>query len=74
MQWLWVDCNLGLQIAMVVEQIQLHQTTEHVHDYHHYEHSPPSIGLLLWCFLMSWLGVLLSLYAQLILLDFDVVH
>jgi len=49
----WVDCNLGLQIVMVVEQIQPHQTVEHVHDYHHYEHSPPSVGLFV-CGVSWW--------------------
>jgi hypothetical protein len=59
----WVDCNLGLQIVMVVEQIQPHQTVEHVHDYHHYEHSPPSVGLLFVVFFDEWLRMLLGLSA-----------
>jgi hypothetical protein len=60
---------------MVVEQIQLHQMAKHVHDYHHYEHSPPSIGLLfIMVFLDEWLKVLRGLSAQPVLLHFDVVH
>jgi hypothetical protein len=46
---------------MVVEQIQPHQTVEHVHDCHHYEHSPPSVGLLFMVFLDEWFRVLLGL-------------
>jgi hypothetical protein len=59
----WVDCNLGLQIVMVVEQIQPHQTIENVHGCHHYEHSPPSVGLLFVVFLDEWLRMLLGLSA-----------
>jgi hypothetical protein len=45
-----------------------------VHDCHHYEHSPSSIGLLFVVFFDEWLRVLLGLSTQLILLQFDVVH
>ncbi len=46
---------------MVVEQIQPHQIVEHVHDCHHYEHSPPLVGLLFMVFLDEWFRVLLGL-------------
>jgi len=63
MHLFWVDCNLGLQITMVVGQIQLHQMIEQVHDWHHYEHSPPLVGLLFVVFLDEWLRTLLGLSA-----------
>jgi hypothetical protein len=59
---------------MVIEQIQPHQMIEQVLDCHHYEHSPPSIGLLFMVFLDEWLKTLLGLSAQSVLLHFDVVH
>jgi hypothetical protein len=49
---------------MVIEQRQLHQMVEHVHDCHHYEQSPPSVGLLFMVFLDEWLRALLGLFAQ----------
>jgi hypothetical protein len=55
---------------MVIEQIQPHQMIEQVLDCHHYEHSPPSIGLLFMVFLDEWLKVLLVFYAQLIFFTF----
>jgi hypothetical protein len=48
---------------MVVGQIQLHQMIEQVHDWHHYEHSPPLVGLLFVVFLDEWLRTLLGLSA-----------
>jgi len=50
---------------MVIEQIRPHQMIEQVHDRHHYEHSPPSVGLLFVVFFDEWLKVLLVFYAQL---------
>jgi len=73
MHWFWVDYSLGLQIPMIVKQIP-HQMTEPVHDCHHYEHSLPSVGLLFVVFFDEWLKVLLGLFAQSVLLHFDVVH
>jgi hypothetical protein len=49
---------------MVVVQIQPHQTSKHVHDCHHYEHSLPLVGLLLVVFLDEWLRALLGLFAH----------
>jgi hypothetical protein len=48
--------------------------TKQVHDCHHYEHSPPSAGLLFVVFLDEWLRMLLGLYTQLVLFHFDVIH
>jgi hypothetical protein len=45
-----------------------------VHDYHHYEHSLPLVGLLFMWFLDEWLIARMGLSAQLVLLHFDVVH
>jgi hypothetical protein len=59
---------------MVVEHIRPHQMVKQVHDCHHYEHSPPSIGLLFVVFLDEWLKVRLGLSTQPVLLHFDVVH
>jgi hypothetical protein len=52
---------------MVIEQIRPHQMIEQVHDYRHYEHSPPSVGLLFMVFFDEWLQMLLVFYAQLVL-------
>jgi hypothetical protein len=59
---------------MVVVQIRLHQMVEQVHDYHHYEHSLPLVGLLFMVFLDEWLRMMLSFSTQPVLLHFDVVH
>jgi hypothetical protein len=48
--------------------------TKHVHDCHHHEHSPPSIGLFFVVFFYEWLRTLLGFFTQLELLHFDVVH
>jgi hypothetical protein len=60
--------------CMVVEQIWFHQTVKQVHDCHHYEHSPPSVGLLFMVFLDEWLRALFGFPPQPILLHFDVVN
>jgi hypothetical protein len=65
---------MGLQIAMVVVWKQLHQMVEHVHDYHHGEHSLHVIGLMFVVTLDEWLKTQLRLFAQLVQLHFDVVH
>ncbi len=54
---LWVNNDMGLHIAMVVLRKQLHRITEHVHDYHHDEHSLHVIGLMCVVLLDEWLGV-----------------
>jgi len=48
--------------------------SEQVHDYHHDKHSLPSVALLFVVFLDEWLKALLGIFAQLIMLYFDVVH
>jgi hypothetical protein len=63
-----------LEIAMAVEQIRPRQMVERVHDCHHNEHSPPSVGLLFVVFLDECLKTILSIFAQPILLHFNVVH
>jgi hypothetical protein len=59
---------------MVVVQRQLYEMTEHVHDCHHDKHPLPMVGLLFVVFIDEWLRALLDLFAQLILLHFDVIH
>jgi hypothetical protein len=53
MHQFWVDCNLGLHIAMIVMQKQLHQTAKQAHDCHHDKHSLPMVGLLFMVFFMN---------------------
>jgi hypothetical protein len=73
--WFWVNNNLGLQIAMVVLQRQLHQTTEQVHDCHHDEHvSLLMVGLMYLVLFDEWLKMQLGLSTQPIRLHFDVAH
>jgi hypothetical protein len=59
---------------MVVLRKQLHQMAEQVNDYHQEKHSLPTVGLLFVLFFDEWLRVLLGVFAQLVLLHFDVVH
>jgi len=47
---------------------------EHVHDCHHDKHSLLVVGLFFVVFFYEWLRALLGLFAQLVLLQFDVVH
>jgi hypothetical protein len=54
--------------------MQPHQMVEQVHDCHHYEDSPPLVGLLFMVFLNEWLRALLGFSTQPVLLHFDVVH
>jgi len=65
---------LGLQIAMVVVQRQLHQMVEQVHDCHHDKHSLLVVGLSFFVFIDEWLKALLGFSKQLVVLHFDVVH
>jgi hypothetical protein len=59
---------------MVVILKQLHQTTKHVHDCHHDEHSFPMVGLMYVVLLDKWLIVQLGFFAQLDHLHSNVIH
>jgi hypothetical protein len=64
---------MGLYIAISVVWRQFHQIVEHVHDWHHCEHSLLVVGLMLVVSFGEWLRIQLGLSTQPVQLHFDVI-